>query len=117
MARAGDAYGHAVMVGGVIVTAVAIDLLIEDPGAVTTTATAAVILGGPALYIAGNALFKYALIGAVPRDRTIAFALLVALSALTESATRLELMVAATAVTAGLAIASARAPLGDVEAT
>ncbi len=117
VARAGYAYGHAVMVGGVIVTAVAIDLLIEDPGVVTTTATAAVILGGPALYIAGNALFKYALIGAVPRDRTIAFALLVALSALTESATRLELMVAATAVTAGLAIASARAPLGDVEAT
>ena len=74
--RAGYAYGHAVMVGGVIVSAVGIDLAIADPTATSTATTAAVMLGGPAIYIAGNALFKFALIGRMPRDRVIAMVLL-----------------------------------------
>ncbi len=113
--RSGYAYGHAVMVAGVIVTAVAIDLAIADPRMTSTTDTAAVILGGPALYVAGNALFKFALIGYVPRDRLIALAALLVLCVVGHSATLLELITLATAVTVGLAISSARAPLDVAE--
>ena len=113
--RAGYAYGHAVMVGGVIVSAVGIDLAIAEPTATSTATTAAVMLGGPAIYIAGNVLFKFALIGRVPRDRVIALVLLGALAATAGSAGLLELITAATAVTVGLAVASARAPLDEID--
>ena len=43
--RAGYAYGHALMVAGVIVAAVGIDLAIADPGARSSATSAAVILG------------------------------------------------------------------------
>jgi low temperature requirement protein LtrA len=106
--RSAYAYAHAVMVGGVIVSAVGIDLAIAEPSAVSSATTAAVIVGGPAIYVAGNLMFKHALTGEVLRDRVIALVLLAALFALAGTATRLELMVAATAVTLGLALASAR---------
>ena len=48
------------MVAGIIVTAVADELTIAHPGGHTSAATAAVILGGPALFLAGHALFKWA---------------------------------------------------------
>jgi low temperature requirement protein LtrA len=52
------AYFHVPMVAGVIVTAIAAELPIAHPGDVTA-GTAAVILGGPAVYLAGNALFLW----------------------------------------------------------
>ena len=113
--RAGYAYGHAVMVAGVIVAAVGIDLAIADPGGQSSTTSAAVILGGPAIFVAGNALFKYALTGRIPRDRAIAIALLAALSALTGSVSLLELIASATAVTVGLAVVSAATPIDEAE--
>lgn len=58
--RSGYAYGHAVMVAGVIVIAVANALVIGDPTAPMSLVTGAVILGGPGLYLAGNALFNHA---------------------------------------------------------
>jgi low temperature requirement protein LtrA len=51
---------HPVMVAGIIVTAAADEKVLSDPGAVATTASAWMILGGPALFLLGHAAFKFA---------------------------------------------------------
>jgi low temperature requirement protein LtrA len=52
-------YLHLLIVGGVIVCAVADELVLTHPQHATEAGLAA-ILGGPALYLVGNALFKWA---------------------------------------------------------
>ena len=49
---------HPVMVAGIIVTAAADEQVLSHPGRVATTASAWMILGGPALFLAGHAAFK-----------------------------------------------------------
>ena len=49
---------HPVMVAGIIVSAAADDKVLSDPTAVASTASAWMILGGPALFLAGHAAFK-----------------------------------------------------------
>jgi len=103
LGRAGYAYAHGIMVGGVIVVAVAIDLTIAHPTGPTSRA-AAVILGGPALYLAGNALFNYALAGRTPWSRLIGIGALALLVPLALVAEPLVLGAAATLVTLTLAL-------------
>jgi len=108
--RAGYAYAHGIMVAGVIVLAVAIDLTIAQPTRETSTRAAAVILGSPALYLLGNALFKHALIGRVPRSRLLGLLALVLLIPVAIAANRLVLSAATTLVLATLAAATANEP-------
>ena len=98
MGRAGYAYALAMMIAGVIVVAVAIERTMVDPRGNTAAATAAVILGGPALYLAGNALFHFALTGQTPRSRLIGIVLLAALVPLAAVAEPLVLSIAAALV-------------------
>ena len=49
---------HPVMVAGIIVTAAADEQVLSDPGSPPSTAAAWMILGGPALFLAGHAAFK-----------------------------------------------------------
>ena len=49
---------HPVMVAGIIVSAAADQKLLSDPAATASTASAWMILGGPALFLAGHAAFK-----------------------------------------------------------
>jgi len=49
---------HPVMVAGIIVSAAADQKVLSDPGATASTAAAWMILGGPALFLAGHAAFK-----------------------------------------------------------
>jgi low temperature requirement protein LtrA len=106
MARAGYAYAHAIMVAGVIVVAVAIERTMVDPGGETSTATAAVTLGGPALFLAGNALFNFALTGRTPQSRLVGIVLLAALVPLATVVGPLVLSIAATLVVLALALAT-----------
>ena len=46
------------MVAGIIVCAAADEKVLADPGATASTASAWMILGGPALFLAGHAAFK-----------------------------------------------------------
>ena len=62
-------YVHLVMLAGVFVGAVGADLVISHPSGRTPPAWAFVILGGPALYLAGRAGFEYAVFGRVSWDR------------------------------------------------
>jgi len=50
---------HPIMVAGIIVTAAADEKVLSDPAGPATTATAWMILGGPALFLAGHVAFKY----------------------------------------------------------
>ncbi|MGH3256305.1 MAG: low temperature requirement protein A [Streptosporangiaceae bacterium] len=47
------------MVAGIIVTAAADEKVLSDPSGLATTATAWMILGGPALFMAGHVAFKF----------------------------------------------------------
>ncbi|MDI3305573.1 MAG: low temperature requirement protein A [Acetobacteraceae bacterium] len=58
MARLGYTYLHLLIVGGIIADAVAAELILAHPGEHAAAEAVAVILGGPALYLLGNALFK-----------------------------------------------------------
>jgi low temperature requirement protein LtrA len=62
-------YVHLVMLAGVFIGAVGADLVISHPSGRTAPAWAIVILGGPALYLAGRAGFEYAVFGRVSWDR------------------------------------------------
>lgn len=59
LARLNYTYLHLLIIGGVIVCAVADELVLSHPGHADTGGIAA-ILGGPALYLLGNGLFKWA---------------------------------------------------------
>ena len=102
--RAGYAYAHAVMVAGVIVLAVAINLTMAHPEGPTPATTAAVILAGPAIYLAGNAWFKLILTGRPPWTRLTAIAALGALTPLALVVEPLVLTGATVLVTGTLAL-------------
>ncbi len=103
--RAAYAYAHAVMVAGVIVVAVAVRLTIEDPGGEVTAASGLAMLGGPALYLAGLALFKRSVHrgASAPPLAGIAVLALLTIAALA-GVNRLALCVLATIVLVALAV-------------
>ena len=67
-----------------------------------TPALTAIILGGPALYLVGNALFTWALSGLIPWTRLVALAALLGLMPLAAGASALTLLIAATLVLVAL---------------
>jgi low temperature requirement protein LtrA len=74
---------HPVMVAGIIVSAAADQKVLSEPGATASTASAWMILGGPALFLAGHAAFKLVVWRVVswPRLAGIAALALLALTA------------------------------------
>jgi low temperature requirement protein LtrA len=60
LARLSYTYLHIPLVAGIIVAAVGDELMLAHPADVADVKAAAVLLGGPALYLAGNLLFKRA---------------------------------------------------------
>jgi low temperature requirement protein LtrA len=60
IARAVYTYLHLPIVAGIVVCAVADELVIAHPYGHVEPAAAAVILGGPAIYLLGNVFFKRA---------------------------------------------------------
>jgi low temperature requirement protein LtrA len=73
-------YFHLPMVAGIIAAAVGDELVISRPGSRARLAAAAVILGGPALYLAGQTLFKRAVFGVTSVPRIAAVVILAASS-------------------------------------
>jgi low temperature requirement protein LtrA len=95
------------MVAGVVTAAVGDELDIAHPLGHTPPAWIAVILGGPALYLAGRAHFEHAVFGRVSRSRPIG---VLALAALTPAMLPLPPVVVAAAaalVLTGIAISDA----------
>ena len=59
-------YIHAILLAGIIVTAVGNDLVIAHPDGRMTVAAAATLIGGPALYLFGSGLYKRVVYGIWP---------------------------------------------------
>jgi low temperature requirement protein LtrA len=79
LARDAYTYLHLPIVAGIIATAVANDLLIAEPYEAPQTVGVAMILGGPALYLLGESLFRWRMTGVTQATRLAVAALLVLL--------------------------------------
>ena len=104
LGRSAYTYFHLPMVAGIIVAAVGDELTIAHPGGVTSPATVAVVLGGPALFLAGHALFKWAVFARISVPRLVAIVVLAALVPLSQLIPPLALAAAATFVVALVAV-------------
>ena len=98
LARSGYTYLHIPIVAGIIVAAVADELMLHHPGGHTDLKTAVVILGGPALYLTGNSLFKWLTAPWAPLSHTVGLGLLAVLILAVPFLPPLALSAAATAV-------------------
>jgi low temperature requirement protein LtrA len=94
---------HPVMVAGIIVTAAADEKLLADPGATPTTPAAWMILGGPALFLAGHAAFKYVVWRYLSWPRLAAIAALALLALAAKALPALALAACAAALVAVVA--------------
>jgi low temperature requirement protein LtrA len=102
--RTGYAYAHAMMVAGVILVAVGIHLAIDNPDESASAASALTMLGGPALFLAGLALFKWAVGHRSLRAPLIAICVLAVVGAFAAfGADQLVVMVCATLVVGAMA--------------
>jgi low temperature requirement protein LtrA len=79
MARLAYTYMHIAIVAGIIVVAVGDELVLAHPTGHVERATTAVVLGGPALYLLGNILFKRSVAMWLPLSHLVGLALLAAL--------------------------------------
>ncbi|SCL18128.1 Low temperature requirement protein LtrA [Micromonospora rhizosphaerae] len=100
-------YAHLAMVAGVVAAAVGDELVIAHPFGHTPPAWIAVILGGPALYLAGRASFEYAVFGRVSRSRPIGVLVLAALTPAMLPLPPVVVAAAAALVLTGIAISDA----------
>jgi low temperature requirement protein LtrA len=103
-------YAHLIMTAGIAAISVGDDLVITQPFGHTPPTWTAVILGGPVLFLAGRAIFEYAVFGRVSRDRVIGVLVLAAISPATVFLPPVLVAAAAALVLAGVAVSdSARA--------
>jgi low temperature requirement protein LtrA len=95
---------HLLMVTGIVAIAVGYELVIEHPSGHLDPAWIAVILGGPALFLAGRATFEHAVFARVSRSRLIGLIVLVAMAPAMVLVPPLPVAVTAALVLAGVAI-------------
>ncbi|GAC80358.1 low temperature requirement protein A [Gordonia malaquae] len=91
LARGGFAYAHAILVAGVIVTAVGAEKMLAHPHDDATTVYALLIAGGPALFFMGLALFVGSIGGLDRYESTVAIVVLATLAAIGAAAVSLGL--------------------------
>lgn len=98
LGRSAYTYHHLPMVAGIIVTAVGDELVINHPAGHSGLPTVLTVLGGPALFLIGHALFKRVVFGRQPRSRLVAVAALALLAPVGLVAPPLLLGILATSV-------------------
>ena len=96
---------HPLMVAGIIVSAAADEKVLADPAAAASTASAWMILGGPALFLAGHAAFKLVVWRALSWPRVAGIAVLALLALAARAIPDLALATCAAAVVAAVAAA------------
>ncbi len=95
---------HIPMIAGIIAVAAADELILAHPGVQGTLASVALTLGGTGLFVAGQALFKWAVSGLLPWSRVVALAALIALVPVGFAMPALALSGAAGLIVVGLAV-------------
>ncbi len=104
VARITYTYLPVLLVAGIIVTAVADELTVAHPGGHDADlATVLTLIGGPALYVFGNLLFKKVTSGRVPLSHLVGLALLVVVGLVGLRAEPLSLSIATTVILFGIA--------------
>lgn len=103
-ARLAYTYIHLPIVAGIIVTAVGDELALAHPLGETHLSTALALVGGPALFIAGYSLFKFAMLGRWFPGHFCGLAALVGIFALHSLLSPLATSAGTTVVVAALAV-------------
>jgi low temperature requirement protein LtrA len=96
MARLGYTYLHMPIIAGIIVSAVGVSQLLTHPAGEASPALAAVLLGGPALYLAGLGMFKRLTMGHLPLSHSVGLALVLLLTPVSTALPPLGLSAVAT---------------------
>jgi len=96
---------HPIMVGGIIATAAADDLVLARPGAVGVPSTSWLILGGTAMYVAGHLAFKLVVWRRLSVPRLAAIAVLGLLGLVAPHVSALILSACAAATVLAVAVA------------
>jgi low temperature requirement protein LtrA len=96
-------YVHVALVGGIIVSAVGNDLALAHPHAATGAIEAAVLVGGPALYLAGSLVHKVLVYGRAVPSHFGGLALLAGLAAIAGSVDLLAVGALSTAILCAVA--------------
>ena len=104
LGRSAYTYFHIPMVAGIIVAAVGDELSIAHPNGHADTATVAVILGGPTLFLLGHMLFKRSVFGVWSTSRLAALVTLAVIAPFGTSVSPLAVALAATLVVVGVAL-------------
>ena len=104
LARGAYTYMHLPIVAGIVVTAAADGLILEHPTGDTNLETAATLLGGTALYLVGNILFKRSIENTYPVSHLAGLALIAGLAFAMPMLTPLHLGMAVTTVLIVVAI-------------
>jgi low temperature requirement protein LtrA len=113
LARLAYTYLHLPMVAGIILSAVGDEMVLAHPGGHASVRTAIAVLGGPALYLLGVALFKQAMMNLIPWPILIATAALVVLIPIGPRVAPLVLAVIAAAILGVLALIESRLAARD----
>lgn len=108
LARDAYTYLHIPIIAGVIVTAVGDDLLLAHPNDALSHVGVAVMLGGPALYLLGDNLFRLRMIGSINGGRLLTMVLLIACVPLGTHVSALALAAIAAALLSGVALREQR---------
>jgi low temperature requirement protein LtrA len=98
-------FGHPVMVAGLVAISVGDEHVIQRPAGSIRPAWIAVILGGPALFLAGRAIFEYAVFSRVSREHVIGALVLAVISPAMILASPLLTALASAVVLTGVAVA------------
>jgi low temperature requirement protein LtrA len=117
LARDAYTYLHAPIVAGIIATAVGDELLIAQPGRALHGVGLAMVLGGPALYLVGESLFRLRLTGAANARRLAVAAVLVLLAPVGWQISALALSAAVAALLSALVLWELRAPARHAQGT
>lgn len=108
LARLAYTYIHILLVAGIVVSAVGDEFTLMHPTGHTDAKTAISVLGGTAIYLVGNLLFKWAITGKVGHSHWISIVALGALAFAAGSLSPVILMTATSLVLVVLVIAEAR---------
>ncbi len=103
-------YVHALLVAGVIGSAVGNDLVLAHPHAAPDLAQILVLVGGPAVYLLGSALYKRVVYGGVPRSHLVGAAALLALVPMSTVCSLLAMGWLTTAVLLAVSVWETRTP-------
>jgi len=101
---------HPIMIGGIIVAAAADERVFDHPTVRAETATAWMVLGGAALFLAGHAAFKAIVWRVVPWTRLAAIVVLALLAIAVPHVSALTLAILSTLVVIAVAVADRLLP-------